>query len=65
MIVYQKMKQKKYFNKTNIHIVEIQNHLDKKVKNQNININTPKVGEIDFIIVNKNKNKVFIADTKL
>ncbi len=35
-----------------------------KGKKQNININTPKVGEIDFIIVNKNKNKVFIADTK-
>lgn len=35
-----------------------------KGKKQNININAPKVGEIDFIIVNKNKNKVFIADTK-
>ena len=35
-----------------------------KGKKQNININTPKVGEIDFIIENKNKNKVFIADTK-
>lgn len=36
----------------------------KQNKGSNIRIDIPKVGEIDFIIINKDTRKIFIADTK-
>lgn len=36
----------------------------KQINKPNVKIDIPNVGEIDFIVVNKNKNKIYIADTK-
>lgn len=36
----------------------------RQIKKNNVNINIKGIGEIDYIVVNKDKKKIFIADTK-